>query len=161
MIADNISTDAASNQETWKPLLELASREVFEIMLASKLQKTEIPPPGILEFTGMVGLAGRLCGVLSLRCDSQSASAMAAKMLGIPALEVGEQVWDAIGEIANMIAGNFKNKLAGMGDSCMLSVPTVITGSNYSCHSLADSGKIEVQFLFEDMPVVVELEIHS
>ncbi len=161
MRSDGAPTETGTGQETWMPLLELATREVFEIMLSHKLHKVEAPTFFPLEFTGMVGLAGRLCGVLSLRCETRSATLMASKMLGIQPGDVGEQVWDAIGEIANMIAGNFKNKLAGMGDSCMLSVPTVITGSDYSCHSLADSGRIEVRFLFEEMPICVDLEIHS
>jgi hypothetical protein len=60
-----------------------------------------------------------------------------------------------------MIAGNFKNKLSGMGDGCMLSVPTVITGSDYCCRSLSDTGPLEVTFGFEGAPIRVELEVHS
>jgi chemotaxis protein CheX len=70
-------------------------------------------------------------------------------------------VKDAFGEVGNMIAGNFKNKISGMGDSCMLSVPTVITGTDYSVHSLADSDGVEVRQLFEGSPFLVMLEIHS
>jgi chemotaxis protein CheX len=70
-------------------------------------------------------------------------------------------VWDAIGEVCNMIAGNFKNKLSGMGSGCMLSVPTVITGGDYTFHSLADDGSLEVRLLFEGAPIQVALEIHS
>jgi len=72
-----------------------------------------------------------------------------------------QQMWDAIGEIANMIAGNFKNKLAGMADRCMLSVPTVITGSDYNCRSMADTVPLEVAFLFENAAVLISLELHS
>jgi hypothetical protein len=60
-----------------------------------------------------------------------------------------------------MIAGNFKNKLTGMADHCMLSVPTVITGGDYAFHSLADAGSLEVMFLFEGSALSVALEIHS
>jgi chemotaxis protein CheX len=70
-------------------------------------------------------------------------------------------LWDAIGEICNMIAGNFKNKLTGLSDRCLLSVPTVITGGDYSFHSLADSGALEVTMLFENQPIQVSLEVHS
>ena len=68
---------------------------------------------------------------------------------------------DALGEISNMVAGNFKNKIAGLGDGCMLSPPTVITGSNYDLHSLADSPGLQVRMLFEDMPIEITLQIHS
>jgi hypothetical protein len=60
-----------------------------------------------------------------------------------------------------MIAGNFKNKLSGLSDRCMLSVPTVITGADYCFHSLADSGSLEVVMNFEGAPIRVSLEIQS
>ena len=71
------------------------------------------------------------------------------------------EIWDALGEICNMVAGNFKNKIPGMGDGCMLSVPTVITGGDYNCHSFGYSSMIRVNFLFEGSRVVAALEIHS
>jgi chemotaxis protein CheX len=66
-----------------------------------------------------------------------------------------------MGEIANMVAGNFKNKVAGLGDDCMLSTPTVITGGDYSLHSLGDSVRLEVRLLFDSRPVTVTLQVHS
>jgi chemotaxis protein CheX len=161
MKSDNEIAASGLNSENWTPLLELATREVFEIMLGSNLEKPEATEDVPLEFMAMVGLAGELRGVLALRCTSKSAAIMASKMLGIEPDVVGEQMWDATGEIANMIAGNFKNKLTGMGDRCVLSVPTVITGSDYNCHSLTDSGMLEVCFLFERAPMHVTLEVHS
>jgi len=147
--------------ENWQPFLELAAREVFEIMLGCKLETQDPVSPATAEITAMVGLAGQLCGLLTLRCSSQSAALMASKMLGVSVSQADEQMWDAMGEIANMIAGNFKNKLTGMADRCMLSVPTVITGSDYSCRSMADTGPLEVTMLFEGAPVTVAVEIHT
>jgi chemotaxis protein CheX len=86
---------------------------------------------------------------------------MTSKMLGVALDKVGPDVSDALGEVCNMVAGNFKNKIAGLAESCMLSPPTVITGSDYSLHSLADSPGIEVSLLFEGMPIVISLQIHS
>jgi chemotaxis protein CheX len=147
--------------ENWQPFLELAAREVFEIMLGCKLEPQDPVSPATAEITAMVGLAGQLCGLLTLRCSSQSAALMASKMLGVSVSQADEQMWDAMGEIANMVAGNFKNKLTGMADRCMLSVPTVITGSDYSCRSMADTGPLEVTMLFEGAPVTVAVEIHT
>jgi len=147
--------------EGWLPLLEVAVREVFEIMLGSKLEPLANLDPTPCEFTAMVGLAGQLCGVLTMRCTQNSAQLMTSKMLGMDPKDTDQHMWDAIGEIANMVAGNFKNKLTGIGEHCMLSVPTVITGGDYSFHSLADAGPLEVMFLFEGAPVMVSLEVHS
>jgi len=147
--------------ESWLSLLELAAREVFEIMLGCKLEVPSELPSAAGDITAMVGLAGQLCGLLTLRCGPQSATLMVSKMLGTEIHEGDPQMWDALGEIANMVAGNFKNKLTGMGDKCMLSVPTVISGSDYNYRSMADTGPLEKTFLFEGAPIVVALEVHS
>jgi CheY-specific phosphatase CheX len=86
---------------------------------------------------------------------------MASKMLGMPAAEVDSESLDALGEIANMIAGNFKGKLSGVGNHCMLSVPTIIVGSDYSTRSMAVGNTIEAVFDFEEEPVWVTLELHE
>ena len=68
---------------------------------------------------------------------------MASKMLGLRLDEVKNEVWDAFGEVSNMVAGNFKNK-----------VPRI-----RSLHSNAAVPAIEVHLLFENMPVVISLQI--
>jgi len=145
----------------WVPLLELAAREVFELMLGCKLTVDDATTEGVLDVTAMVGLAGKLCGVLNVRCEGKAAALMTSKMLGVDLDKVGPDISDALGEICNMVAGNFKNKISGLGDGCMLSPPTVITGSDYSMYSLADSPGLEMRLLFENMPMVISLQIHS
>ena len=147
--------------QEWRSLLELACREVFDLMLNSKLEHAGEAAATRFEITGMVGLAGQLCGLVSLRCSSQAAACMASRMLGTEIAQGDKQMFDAIGEITNMVAGNFKNKLTGLADKCMLSVPTVITGSDYSCRSMADTPPLTVVLNFENSPLAVFLEIHS
>jgi chemotaxis protein CheX len=159
-----IAQSAAGNQSTrenWPALLEVAAREVFELMLGCRLTPAETLPDSPMDITSMVGLAGQLCGVLSVRCSKESSTIMASKMLGIEPSKVGAEMGDAFGEICNMVAGNFKNKISGLGDGCMLSVPTVIMGNDYSLHSLSDAAAIELRLLFENMPVQITLQIHS
>ena len=146
----------------WLPVLDLASHEVFHIMLKEELERSERAPIEGVAFTAMVGLAGGLCGVLSLRCCQQSAEEVAASLLGAePNDHAQEHAWDALGEMANMIAGSFKNKIDGLSDKCMLSVPTVITGADYTSHSLGDGRPLELWFRFHGRPFGVALEVHS
>jgi len=152
---------AKGPHEAWLPLLETATREVFELMLSCQLAAPGTAEEPAADVTAMVGLAGQLCGVLSVRCEARAATLMTSKMLGVPLNEVGPEVADALGEVCNMVAGNFKNKVAGLAEGCMLSPPTVITGSNYTMHSLADSAGLEVRLLFEGMPLLISLQIHS
>jgi chemotaxis protein CheX len=147
--------------QKWIPLLEVAAQEVFELMLGCKLSSPDSSSNSQPDITAMVGLAGQLSGVLSIRCHHKSAALMASKMLGIDADQAGPEMCDAFGEVCNMVAGNFKNKVAGLDDSCILSVPTVITGTEYDLHSPSESGRIEVKFLFEGLPMTISLEVNS
>jgi chemotaxis protein CheX len=149
------------SHDNWVPLLEMAAQEVFELMMGCELTAPPTVDDTTFEITSMVGLAGQLCGVLSVRCDRKAAALMTSKMLGVEPDKVGPELLDALGEVCNMVAGNFKNKIAGLAEGCMLSPPTVITGSDYSLHSQTDSPAIEVQRLFEGMRVAIALLIHS
>ena len=53
-----------------------------------------------------------------------------------------------------------RTRSAGLGDGCMLSVPTVITGAEYNLHSLVND-EMHTVLLFEGEPVVLSLEIHN
>jgi CheY-specific phosphatase CheX len=159
---ENPQPSAVFDHDTWMLLLELSAREVFQIMLGTNLHRLASPvETGKMEFTALVGLAGSLCGVLSIRCSNRSARTMASKMLGLSDDQVGSDSLDALGEIANMIAGNFKSKLSGIGNHCMLSVPTIIVGTDYETRSLADGHTLETCFNFEDLPLSITLEHHE
>jgi chemotaxis protein CheX len=153
--------DTRPLHEQWTPMLEIAAREVFELMLGCQLTPAGADVELSATVTSMVGLAGHLCGVLSIRCSEESATTMASRMLGVEPGKVGAELADALGEVANMVAGNFKNKITGLGDGCMLSVPSVIMGHDYDVHSPADSETIEIRLLFENKPILICLSIHA
>lgn len=161
MTSHNPNLKASESHGNLHPILELAAREVFETMLGSHLEINPQPPiENSFEVTAMVGLAGLLCGVLTVRCSNRAGALMASKMLGVDPEKAGPEIWDALGEICNMVAGNFKNKISGLGDGCMLSVPTVITGGDYDFRPLGES-TLRVNSLFEGEQVVTAIEIHS
>jgi chemotaxis protein CheX len=152
---------ADGSHENWIPLLDIAAKEVFELMLGCQLTASATTEETNMDVTAMVGLAGQLCGVLSVRCEQKAAALMTSKMLGVALDKVGPEVGDALGEVCNMVAGNFKNKIAGLAEGCLLSPPTVITGSDYNLHSMANSPAVEIRMLFKSMPIAISLQIHS
>ena len=147
--------------ESWIPLLDTSVREVFELMLGSSLTVPAIVENTKLDVTSMVGLAGQLSGVLTVRCGQKAAALMTSKMLGVALEAASAEVADALGEVCNMVAGNFKNKIAGLAEGCMLSPPTVITGGDYTLQSMSGSPALELRLLFEGMLMVVSLQIHG
>jgi chemotaxis protein CheX len=152
---------AEGSHQNWIPLMVTAAREVFELMLSCQLSESPAVNESCLDVTAMVGLAGRLSGLLSVRCNGKAASLMASKMLGLPLDKVSSEIADAMGEVCNMVAGNFKNKISGLAEGCMLSPPTVITGSDYTVRSISDPPAVEIWMLFEQQPLVISLHIHS
>ena len=156
------ATGTKQSRDSWAALLEASAREVFELMLGSEL--AELPPtdlkpsPGI---TSMVGLAGSLSGIIAVRTSLKGAAAMAEKMLGMALEETDPQCWDAAGEVANMVAGNFKNKLNTHDEQCVLSVPTVIAGESYTLHPLGASAEVCLKLAFDGLPLFVTLDVEQ
>jgi chemotaxis protein CheX len=148
--------------EQWREILRNATKEVFSMMVGAHTTDPENGDPAVLtEITGMVGLAGELCGVLTIRCSAKSSAKIASRMLGVDIAQAADHQSDAVGEMCNMVAGNFKAKVAGLEDKCLLSVPTVITGPDYEIHSLEVGERIEISLIFEGEPVWVSLEVRN
>jgi chemotaxis protein CheX len=149
--------------EDWLQLLVLSVREVFQTMLQAKVAPMFEPASTVmLGWTAMVGLTGELRGVLMFSCGEASAVAIASKMLGVSMKEPDDQTPDAVGEVCNMIAGSFKNKVLGLSEHCALSPPSVITGTDYRLHRQKSKAKesVRVTLTFESAPIYVSLEVH-
>jgi chemotaxis protein CheX len=155
-------TMSIMSRQEWIAFLNTATKEVFEIMMGAQLECREAGRSVMSrDFTAMIGLAGTLRGVLSLRCSSNVAYSLARLMLAEDTPASEDSVRDAFGELCNMVAGNFKAKIAGMADGCMLSVPTVITGKDLVIYSLSNGESIQLEFLLEGKPLELTLSLHS
>lgn len=143
----------------WAGLIHLSVAEVFEMMLGMKVALCN--SEGFhYEVTSMVGLAGALCGLLTVRCTNETAAKLACRMLGADSVDSQCEIHDALGEISNMVAGSFKNKIPGLSDGCMLSVPTTVTGSDYQVHPMrAMPPFLEIFLCGDDCPIEVLLHV--
>jgi chemotaxis protein CheX len=146
----------------WKSILECAALEVFEMMAGVRLtlvSDTSGAAQG--EQTAMVGMAGALCGMMTIQCSKTTASGLASLMLGGDATSNPQAGNDAIGELCNMVAGNFKAKVTGLADQCLLSVPTVISGVDYSMETAEPTECVNVALSYDGAPVWVVLTVHT
>ncbi|HIJ95202.1 MAG TPA: chemotaxis protein CheX [Desulfuromonadales bacterium] len=94
--------------------------------------QTELPHPGCDCLTAMVGLVGRYNGLVCIKLPLPLALAFTSLMLDMEVTEINDDVHDAMGEIANMIGGSFKQHLSRAGDDVKLSTPSVVCGSDYT-----------------------------
>jgi chemotaxis protein CheX len=144
---------------SWSPALEECARGVFQIMLGSSFQPEPQSVPAVFSLTAVVGFAGQKCGLLTLRCDHASGLAIAARMLGVQPALAEPEMNDALGELSNMIAGSFKAKLEQNGLRCMISVPTVISGSDYQLHNIADGSLTQLAGRFDGGTIDISLQL--
>jgi chemotaxis protein CheX len=132
-----MSQAIVERERTQTEYLDLAVAEVFQLMMGVECLPLESDAGGASAgagVTAIVGLAGALSGACVLRMRESAALRMAEFMVGAPMTAFDRTVKDALGEACNMLAGTWKGKLAGFSSSCMLSVPAVISGSNYEFH---------------------------
>ena len=84
--------------------------------------------PTICTIGAAVHFTGEWEGALVVACDSQFGREAAAAMFGSePDAVDDEEFCDALGELANIVAGNVKPLLPG---AASLSLPTVVTGAD-------------------------------
>jgi len=116
------------------PLSE-ALVKTFLTMLSLKLECLEvrsvIPSQGDHLF-GIIRFSGKATGQVQLRLGFDSAKQVAAKVLGLESANL-EAAKDAVGELLNIMAGNFKSNLCDAGlECCRLEPPRVYSSAEFN-----------------------------
>jgi chemotaxis protein CheX len=97
------------------------------------------------EISGVIGLSGKAVGTAVVSLSREVALKATSAMLMTDATEIDSDVIDAVGEIANMVAGAAKAELSEYELS--ISLPSVITGKGH-----------EVRFPSNVTPICVPFE---
>ena len=145
----------------------IAVSKTLETMVGCKVVRE---PPQIKKgksalypVSGIIGLSGVIVGTVVLTMSEALALRCASAMLMEDYKEFGPDVFDAIGELTNVIAGNAKAQLEEYKLS--LSLPNVIYGKDAElrfperCQPISipfqtDHGPMAVEVGFTDPPVV-------
>lgn len=107
-------------------------------------------PPGAADgVVALLGLVGNWVGVGSLTCEAGVACNLSGRLLLTEFNSVTDEVLDAIGELANMIIGNFKTHFEERVGPLGLSIPTVIYGKNFTARSPHENSWLRVPFSSE------------
>ncbi len=109
-----------------------AVRNLFETMIEvpfklgkPSLKKNKEAPH---EISSIIGLSGDVSGCVVISLSEAVALELVGALLGEAVTELNEDCTDAIGEIANMIAGNAKTDFPTCNNS--ISVPSVVSGKH-------------------------------
>ncbi len=142
-------------------LLESA-QEIFETMVFMDLTETTEPNQDVEGWAllGTITFKGAIKGCLTFCCSVPCAEAVAINMLGIDTTEeiTEEDTCDAMGEIANMIMGSLKRRLAESAGNLEVSIPSVVSGRKLKNNLGEGARKTSVMINIED-EYVAELSL--
>lgn len=131
--------------------IRAAAADVFSTMLGIEIgagpeREANSGPDiadGVLAF---VGLAGPWTGAGAISCSAAFACKLCEALLMAPASAVNDEVLDAMGEVANMIIGNFKTMAEERLGPLGLAIPTVIYGRNFTSRGIGKHRWVIVPF---------------
>ena len=117
--------------------LALALQKAFQTMLGLKLD--QFPAHQLVgvngeHMRGSIGFSGKVSGHVYLRMTLQSSRTVAAGIFGCKPEEMNnpDEIRDALGELLNIMTGNFKSNLCDSGLDCKLEPPKVGVTDDYS-----------------------------
>ena len=116
-----------------------AVRSVFSTMVgvATTIERPTLKQGGATSYdvSGIIGFSGNIVGSVVVSFEKHAASALVNAFAGSTIDPNGDDFPDAVGELANMIAGTAKRDL---GITASISTPNVIIGSNHRIARLSD-----------------------
>lgn len=112
----------------------LSVRKVFQTMLATEVR---VGKPNVIaanreataDVSAVIGLSGDVVGCVVLSLPMDTAARAGSKFAGVEMTREHPDFADALGELANMVAGQAKAQLSGMNVS--ISLPSVIVGPEH------------------------------
>ncbi|MFN7914010.1 MAG: chemotaxis protein CheX [Vicinamibacterales bacterium] len=139
-----------------------AAGEVFEMMIGQTIephpeQPHQPPSNWGTHVAASVSFAGHRSGLVCIHTSLQAANAIAGAMLGMDASEVNGDMPDAMGEVANLVGGAFRTKLAAHEPASAIAIPTVTVGSDFSTRIPSDTMRVFYPFKMGDESIYFEL----
>ncbi len=109
-------------------------KNVFKTMIATDVQ---LGKPVVIkanaeqaaDVSAVIGLSGDAVGCVVLSLPMKTATSVSSKFAGVEMDEHHPDFTDALGELANMVAGDAKVRFEGL--NCNISLPSVIIGQHH------------------------------
>jgi chemotaxis protein CheX len=143
------------------PLIRAVKR-TFETMIGADLKDVAA---GILvplekeHVIGEVAFEGKATGCVNLRLSPTSAGAVAATVLGFETEDPAD-VNDVIGELSNMVVGNFKSNLCDAGLSCKLNPPKIGRTNEFKLRASGGGLAERTGFRAPDIEIFVDILVN-
>lgn len=130
-----------------------ATLQALEVMAATRPQRgTPFVKAGQVakgDISGVIGLAGEATGSVAVTFPAGIAYRLYEGMVGEKVNALTEEVRDAVGEIANMIAGGAKAALAKDGYRFRIAIPSIVVGKDHTIEHRSKGPCLVVPFTLE------------
>ena len=136
MKVEHINPFISAVTNTFATMLQCEARRGDLSMTDDKTQHFPI--------SGVIGLSGKAVGTVVINLSEEVAIKSASTMLMMELDKLDDDVIDAVGEIANMIAGQAKAELEEYELS--VSLPNVVVGPGHEIRFPSDAKTISVAF---------------
>jgi len=111
----------------------------------------------VCDVSGSIGISGETTGTINVNFGTEVICKIVSNMLGEAHDIIDETVTDAVGEIANMIAGGAKGEMQAKGMNFTIALPSVTVGKNHSHAHPTDVPTIVIPFSMDQGDFAVEV----
>lgn len=164
-IDHHILTQLKTSEGVLLGLLNDDVTEIFSTMVGMDISSCSMLSEADSRFencvSAMIFMTGSYIGTVSVHLPPMVAMDITSQMLGMEIASVDADVTDALGEIANMIAGSFKHHIVKNGQEMRITTPQVIARNEHfrSPHSSPDVLALLFDAGKNHLLVTVNLEI--
>ncbi len=145
--------------------LTMALARTFQTMLGVKLES--VHPKAVTQFPGVhllgtIGFSGKAEGRVYLRLSPDGAKRIAASVLGMKPEELTDisEINDSVGELLNIVTGNFKSNLCDAGLDCRLTTPQVGRTDSFDVPTVPGGGLERMAFRAPQITLFVDVTVN-
>lgn len=144
--------------------LSMALVKAFQTMLSLKLESVgryAVDPLEGQHVLGTIGFSGKAEGRVFVRMSIATANKVASKILGMDVKDLDDAaINDTVGELVNIMTGNFKSNLCDAGLDCKLTPPQVTRTDDLETPTVDGGGLEQMVFRCEDLAIFVDVTVN-
>lgn len=144
--------------------LSVALTKAFQTMISLKLESVDpravVPLEGE-HVLGTIGFSGKALGRVYLRMSVAAAKKIVSAIIGLDPKDLDHEVIkDTVGEVLNIMTGNFKSNLCDAGLDCKLTPPQVELSTDLDTPTIPGGGLERMAFRSGEITLFVDVTVN-
>ncbi len=113
------------------------------------------------DISGIIGMTGDATGSLAISFSEDCILGIITKMLGETYKEMNREVFDAVGELTNMISGSSRKLMEKDNLKVFAAIPTIVFGRSHTIYHVIKGPSIVIPFKTEAGEFVIDVCLKS